>query len=179
MLGPGNAVSLCDLSESVQIASKLNIPPQTDVLSVKWVKFNGTEYRSGLIICGEVDIDLPVFYKIQDIVVRNEFVLLVAMQLKTVCFYDHLYAYRIDPKCTDSLKVFNATELMYYKPYDLQMSYGSDIYFGLLSHTAVLSKCDCHRWFYCKMYDFMCFINDFIYVQYYECDKLTCTHGMF
>ncbi|XP_039599342.1 uncharacterized protein LOC120522481 isoform X2 [Polypterus senegalus] len=98
VLGPGKTVSLCDLSENDQIASKLNIPPQTYVLSVKWVKHNGTEYRSGLIICGEVDIDLPVFYKIKDIVVRNEFVVLVASPLKTVCFDDHRYAYRIEPR---------------------------------------------------------------------------------
>lgn len=92
----------------------------------EWMGFNWTEYRTGLIICGEVDIDLPVFYKIQDVVVRNVFVVLVVLQLKTVCFHNNLYAYRIDPKCTDSLKVFNATELMYYKPCDLQISYGSD-----------------------------------------------------
>lgn len=129
MLGPGKTVSLCDLSENVQIASKLNIPPQTDVLSVKWVKYNGTEYRSGLIVCGEVDIDLPVFYKIKDIVVRNEFVVLVASPLKTVCFDDHCYAYRIEPRHCESLKVFNVTELIYYKPFDVQMSYGSDNFF--------------------------------------------------
>lgn len=35
VLGPGKTVSLCDLSESVQIASKFNVSPQTDVLSVK------------------------------------------------------------------------------------------------------------------------------------------------
>lgn len=95
MLGPD---SLCDLSENVQIASKMNIPPRTDVLTVKWVKHNGTEYHSALIICGDVDTDLPVFYKIKDIVVRNEFVTLVASLLKTVCFDDHRYAYNIESR---------------------------------------------------------------------------------
>ncbi|XP_051741574.1 uncharacterized protein LOC127508052 isoform X1 [Ctenopharyngodon idella] len=129
VLGPGKTVSLSDLNETHQIASKLHVPPQTNVLSVKWVKYNGTEYRSTLIICGEVTLDLPVFYKIKDIVVRNECVLLVASRLKTVYFDEHLYAYRIDPRPSDSLKVFNVNELVYYKPFDLQMSYGSANFF--------------------------------------------------
>jgi len=59
-------------------------------------------------------------------------VLLVASQLKTVCFDEHLYAYRIDPRPSDSLKVFNVNELIYYKPFDLQMSYGSDNFFWVV-----------------------------------------------
>lgn len=99
-------LSVSDLNESVEIACKLDIPPETNVLSVKWVKYNGTEYRSTLIVCGQVDLDLPVFYKIQDIIVRNECVLLVTSQLKTVCFDEHLFAYRIDHRLSTSLKVF-------------------------------------------------------------------------
>ncbi len=66
-----------------------------------------------------------MFYKIQDIV-RNKCVLLVTSQLKTVGFDEHLFAYRIDHRPSTSLKVFTVNELTYYKPVDVQMSYGSD-----------------------------------------------------
>ncbi len=126
VLGPGKTVCVSDLNESVKIACKLNIPPETNVFSVKWVKYNGTEYRSTLIVCGQVDLNLTVFYKIQDIIVRNECVLLVTSQLKIVCFDEHLFAYRIDHRPSTSLKVFTVNELPYYKPFDVQLSYGSD-----------------------------------------------------
>ena len=62
--GPGKMLQLCDIPEGPDIAGKLNLNDlEEPVLSVKWVKHQGTEYRPGFLVCVDVDIDLPVSSK--------------------------------------------------------------------------------------------------------------------
>ncbi len=128
VLGPGKTVCVSDLNESVEIACKLNIPPETNVLSVKWVKYNGTEYRSTLIVCGQVDLDLPVFYKIQDIIVRNECVTGYIAAENCLFWWTSFCLQNWSQTQHFSESVY-FNELTYYKPFDVQMSYGSDHFF--------------------------------------------------
>lgn len=44
----------CATLEGIQLASKLNVSLETNVLSITWVKYQATEYRSDLVMCGEV-----------------------------------------------------------------------------------------------------------------------------
>ncbi|XP_045078395.1 uncharacterized protein LOC123491558 [Coregonus clupeaformis] len=71
-IGPGKMSRLNDLKEGHEIAAKLNVSVHTNVLSVKWVKHHGTEYRLDLVKCGEVVIEMPVFYKIKAIVLKDK-----------------------------------------------------------------------------------------------------------
>ena len=84
--GPGKMVALCDVNEGDNIALYLNVSVEISVLKVKWAKVHGTEYRPKLIICSSVDIDLPKFCQIRDIIVQDEVVLLICVVLHTCCF---------------------------------------------------------------------------------------------
>ena len=78
--GPGKMVALCDVNEGDNIALYLNVSVEI------WAKVHGTEYRPKLIICSSVDIDLPKFCQIRDIIVQDEVVLLICVVLHTCCF---------------------------------------------------------------------------------------------
>lgn len=55
-----------------EIAVKLNMDMSANVMLVKWVKHDGSEYRPGLAVCLEMNAELPVFCKICSIVVKDE-----------------------------------------------------------------------------------------------------------
>ncbi|XP_038870264.1 uncharacterized protein LOC120064026 [Salvelinus namaycush] len=124
-IGPGKMSRLNELKESHEIAAKLNVSVHTNVLSVKWVKHHGTEYHLDLVICGEVVIEMPVFYIIKAIVLKEENVFLVGSALETLCFDDHLHAFKVVLKQSPPCKVFHVNDIMYHKPFDLLMSYGA------------------------------------------------------
>lgn len=71
-IGPGKIVQLGELKEGPDIAAKLNTAISNNVLSVRWVKHHGTEYRPGLTVCVEVVYEMPVFCKIRTIIVKDE-----------------------------------------------------------------------------------------------------------
>lgn len=119
-IGPGKMSRVNDL-----IAAKLNVSVHTEVLSVKWVKHHGTEYCLNLVICGEFACEMPVFYKIKDIVVKEETVFLVGSALETLCFDDHMHAFKVVLKRSPPYKVFHVNDIVYHKPFDLLMSYGA------------------------------------------------------
>ncbi|XP_023817614.1 uncharacterized protein LOC111948487 isoform X1 [Oryzias latipes] len=124
MVGPGKMFWLQDLKEGPEIADKLNTAISTNVLSVKWVKHNGTEYKPGLIVCVEVANEMPVFYKIHTIFVKDEQVVLALSGVETVCFDEHYHAFKILLKPFQIVTVLNIQDLFYYKPMDVQMTYG-------------------------------------------------------
>ncbi|KAL3981345.1 alpha-tectorin [Sarotherodon galilaeus] len=106
-LGPGKMVTLGELKEA------------------KWIKHHGTEYRPDFIICTEVVSEIPVFYKIKSIVVKDDIVLLCGKLMETLCFDDHYHAFKVRMHPNMVLKVLNIKELCYFKPFDLQMKYST------------------------------------------------------
>lgn len=125
-IGPAKSVALRDLSGCFEIANKLTVQTDTVVLSVKWLKYYGTEYRPGLLVCIDVVDELPLFCKITSIIVNEENVVLCGTDVETLCFDEHYQAFEIEIKPSQTLKVFNVKELLYFKPVDVQMTYGSD-----------------------------------------------------
>lgn len=84
VLGPGKNVCVSDLNESCTFLQKQ--------MFSQWSGWSIMELNIILppfFFSNQVNLDLPVFYKIRDIIVRNECVLLVTLQLKTVCFDEH------------------------------------------------------------------------------------------
>ncbi|KAK2845982.1 hypothetical protein Q7C36_010836 [Tachysurus vachellii] len=114
-LGPGKMVEL----------SGLKVELSELVYSVKWIKHHGTEYRPDFIICPEVACEMPVFCKIKTIAVKDENVLLCGTLMETLCFDDHYHAFTVRLHPDLLLKVVNVNELCYFKPFDVQMKYGT------------------------------------------------------
>lgn len=124
-IGPGKMVQVGELKEGSKIAAKLKAALSTNVLSVKWVKHHGTEYRRDLIVCVEVAIEMPVFIQIKTIVVKDEQVVLIGSDVETICFDEHCHAFKVALKPSGMLKVFDVKELLYFKPVDVLMAYGT------------------------------------------------------
>nr|XP_024657554.1 uncharacterized protein LOC106676865 isoform X1 [Maylandia zebra] len=124
-LGPGKMVTLGELKEGPEIALKFGAALSTSVFSAKWIKHHGTEYRPDFIICTEVVSEIPVFYKIKSIVVKDDIALLCGKLMETLCFDDHYHAFKVRMHPNMVLKVLNIKELCYFKPFDLQMKYGT------------------------------------------------------
>lgn len=61
-------VLLKDMKEGPEIATRLNVSVHTNVIPVK---HHGADYRRGLIVPAEVINDVPFFYKIKEIVVKD------------------------------------------------------------------------------------------------------------
>ena len=123
-IGPGKMMQLGELKEGPDIAAKLNTAISTNVLSVRWVKHHGTEYRPGLIVCVEVVDEMPVFCKISTIIVKDEQVILTGSGVETMCFDEHYHAFKILLKPFQALRVFDVEDLLYFKPVVVQMAYG-------------------------------------------------------
>lgn len=123
-VGPGKMSQLEELKEGADLAAKLNTALSTNVLTVKWVKHYGTEYRPGLIVCVEVAEEMPIFCKIRTIIVKDEQVILIGSGVETICFDEHYNAFRILLKPLQAIKVLNVHDLIYFKPLDIQMAYG-------------------------------------------------------
>ncbi|XP_035994789.1 uncharacterized protein LOC118563679 [Fundulus heteroclitus] len=125
ILGPGKMVTLNDFKEGSEIASKFGAVLSTSVFSAKWIKHHGTEYRRDFIICTEVAFEMPVFCKIKTIVMKDDTVLLCGKLMETVCFDAHYHAFKVRVHPDRVLKVLNIDELVYFKPFDLQLKYGT------------------------------------------------------
>jgi hypothetical protein len=123
-IGPGKMLQISDLQEGPEIAAKLNVDTCANVLLVKRVKHYGS-YRPGLVVCLEINEELPVFSKISTIVVKDEQVVLIGSSVETICFDEHFHAFKVLYKPSQAPKVFNVQELLYFKPMDVQMAYGS------------------------------------------------------
>ena len=123
-LGPGKMVTLNELKDGSEIASKLGAALSTSVFSAKWIKHHGTEYRRDFVICTEVAFEMPVFCKIRTIVVKDDSVLLCGKLLDTMCFDHHYHAFKVRLHPDRTVKALLINELFYFKPFDVQMKYG-------------------------------------------------------
>lgn len=124
-LGPGKMVTLGELKEGPEIASKFGFALSTSVVSAKWIKHHGTEYRRDFIICTEVAFEMPVFCKINTITVKDDSVLLCGKLLETICFDHHYHAFKVRLHPDRVLKVLHINKLFYFKPFNIQMKYGT------------------------------------------------------
>lgn len=125
ILGPGKMMTLYELKQGAAVAAKLGTDLSTSVFSAKWIKYHGTEYRCDFIICTEVACEMPVFCKIDMIAVKDDFVLLCGKLMETMCFDDHNHAFKVKLHPDKVLKVLHINDLFYFKPFDVQMKYGT------------------------------------------------------
>ncbi|XP_026121391.1 uncharacterized protein LOC113101208 [Carassius auratus] len=127
--GPVSNELLSDLENSDFISEQLQIDISSEVMVTPWVKCQGTEYRSGLVVFLEFVDDAPVFGKIVKIFIKDGIYFLVSCMESE--FIEHLHAFSVVEQ-EQCLVLKKPEELMYYKPFDLQMSYGNDHLFYIV-----------------------------------------------
>lgn len=127
--GPVSNALLSELENCAFISEQLHVDLSSEIMVTPWVKCQGVEYRTGLAVCLELDDDAPVFGKIVQIVLKDGINFLVSC-MESV-FVEHLHAYNVvEQEHTFVLK--KPQELLYFKPFDLQMSYGNDTLFYIV-----------------------------------------------
>ncbi len=99
-----------------------------DINVTTWVKHNGIEYHPGLVVCTDMLNEMPVFKKIVSIFLRKEMYFLVS-EMET-SFVEHFHVFQV----VDNIHHFSIVtphDLRYFKPFDVQMSYGTDLFFSI------------------------------------------------
>lgn len=102
------------------------LPACTNVMHVRWVKYQGCMFRPGLIICGKVELEMPQFYQISSLIIKDDIVLLVTFLIDAVCFINIFYAYRVVKTGKGPIIFFFFKDLECYRPFDMQVSNGID-----------------------------------------------------
>ncbi len=120
--GPFNEVSTCTLEGNELLTETWNVPT---VSTTTWVKNYGTEYQVGMYVCSAVENEMPVFNKIISSIVKDGQAFLLASNVITVCFDEHVHAFCIE-EVGNIFTLICVDELIYYRPYDRQFSYDSN-----------------------------------------------------
>lgn len=133
--GPVRTVKLGEIENSELVLDYFNSDLSMEISQTNWVKCFGTEYRTDLVVCTDVVNEMPVFSKIVTILLRND-IYFVVSDIETV-FVEHLHAFRVLDQ-EQHLSVIKPDELRYFKPFDLQMAYGSDTFFYVVPECCIL-----------------------------------------
>lgn len=123
--GPMKKFCWDEIDEGEKLARMMQNPIETSMCSMNWVKIDGTEYRLDLLICNEIENEIPVFSQIRKILLVNNTVYFIADKLLTEHFSEHHHAFKVQRYC-ELGELIKASELKFYRPFDLQSSYGSD-----------------------------------------------------
>lgn len=158
--GPVTSVQLCNLQDCELIAEKLQLDIDCFVNTLSWISCFGTEYRSGLLVCSELKDDIPVFSKITDIFEFNGQHFLLTSDFETVCFVEHLHSFQVQEGLCRKVSLLNVETLRFFKPFDLQTSYGfqqNDLYIVplhvLLAFVPMFYLLQC---FCAQVFEFVC-----------------------
>lgn len=122
--GPVKSKILTDVENGDLISEHFQIDVSSEVSVTTWVKHNGIEYHNGL-VCTDLIDEMPVFNKIVCIFLRGEVYFLVS-EMETT-FVEHFHAFRVVNM--NNCLVLRPDDLRYFKPFDIQMSYGIDSFF--------------------------------------------------
>lgn len=112
------------LSKEDHVAQVLHAVDPKDIFSTNWVKMSGTEYRSGLVICTEINDEMPVFCQITKVLVVKSEIYFTVYKLVCDHFSEHFHAYVVN--VSKDKDVVKADSLVNYRPFDLQTAYGGD-----------------------------------------------------
>ena len=124
--GPVKTKILTDVENGDLISEHFQIDLLSEINVTTWVNHNGAEYHTGLVVCTDFVHEMPVFSKIVGIFLRNEVYFLVSEMEAT--FVEHFHAFRVVDQ-VHNVSIVRPQELRYFKPFDVQMSYGTDSFF--------------------------------------------------
>lgn len=109
-----------DVNSMVTLVNFHLLERSKEVFSTSWVKVDGIEYKSGLVIWTGMNDNMPVFCEICDVLLVEDCVLFLITRLETETFDEHHHAFRVfrcDDKC-----LLKMSELKSPKPFDIQRS---------------------------------------------------------
>ena len=107
------------------LLAMLNLNAYSDVPTTKWMSNYGTEYQTGMFVCISKNIEMPVFGKINSIIINDDQAFILTGTVDSLYFDEHLDAYCIQER-NDSFSVISVDMLIYYRPYNKQFSNGMD-----------------------------------------------------
>jgi hypothetical protein len=110
--------------DSERFARALHAVPK-DIFSTNWVRISGTEYRTGLVVCRGIEHEMPVFCRIQKIILVDSVMYFLVTKLVVDHFSERFHAYQVFE--SDDKDVIKADSLEMYKPFALQNAYGRDV----------------------------------------------------
>lgn len=126
-IGPGHSSFLATIEGITEIQGALDVPLFSEAYLPAWVKYKGTEYRSGMMILLSCDSEGdPQFGLIKTVLVLNEttkspIIKLVIQKWQTTGFERHFFAYAVVP--TPSLMATNIDDLLDHHPLHAVKSY--------------------------------------------------------
>lgn len=89
--------------------------------TTNWVKNYGTEYQVGMFVGIRTNMEIPVFGRINNIIMNEDQAFILTCGVDTLYVDNHFNAYCVEER-TDSFSVISIGELIYYRPYDKQFS---------------------------------------------------------
>lgn len=98
---------------------------ESSVSTTSWVKNYGTEYQVGMYVITGVENEMPLFNRIDSIIVKDRNAYLLICKVSDVFFDEHLNAFGIEEK-NEVFSVISVNELVYYRPCDRQFSNDRD-----------------------------------------------------
>ena len=124
--GPVKTISLDELCHGEVIAEELQVDVDCDMDVTSWLTCFGTEYRPGLLVCSHMDDGLPVFSRIEHIVLFNGDYFFVMDDFQTLGFIEHLHSFCVKEGNQGNVTLLKVDKLHFFKPFDLQTTYGVD-----------------------------------------------------
>ncbi|KAK0132606.1 hypothetical protein N1851_032474 [Merluccius polli] len=126
-IGPGNSSFLATVEGITEIQVALDVPLFSEAYLPAWVKYKGSEYRSGMMVFLSCDSEGdPQFGLIKTVLVLNEttkspIIKLAIQKWQTTGFERHFFAYTVVP--TSSLIATNIDDLFDHHPLHAVKSY--------------------------------------------------------
>lgn len=103
------------------LSSVLNVSAYSDVSTTNWVKNYGTEYQICMFVCIRTNMEIPVFRRINNIIINEDQALILTCGVDTLYFDEHFNAYCVGERA-NSFSVISIKELVSYRPFDKQFS---------------------------------------------------------
>jgi len=135
--GPVRKEVIDSLECGEALIAMLNVNAYSDVSTTNWVKNYGTEYQIGMYVCMKTNMEVPVFGKITSIIIHEDHAFILTCTVDTLYFDEHFSAYCIKER-DDSFSVVSIDELIYYRPYDKQLSNEMDDKIYIVPHCHVV-----------------------------------------
>lgn len=118
--GPVKKVIIDSLKGVDLLSDLFNVNANSEVSTTNWIKYYGTEYLIVMFVWIKTQMETPIFRKITNKIINDEAFFLTC-SVDTFYFDDHFNAYCVEDR-PDSFSVFSVKELLYYRPYDKQLS---------------------------------------------------------
>lgn len=82
--GSARMLSFDAMEGGVDKVDSLGIVACTEIIVVKWVIYQGCVYRPEIVVCRKVELEMPQFFQISSVLVKDDRVLLTTLAMDTL-----------------------------------------------------------------------------------------------